>query len=67
MATMGTGKQFNTGRDFAAWLGLTPLNRSSGGKEKLARISIPLGTLLCTALPGSGWETGTFDDYWFSV
>lgn len=39
VATIGTGKQFSTGRDFAAWLGLTPLNRSSGGKEKLGCIS----------------------------
>ncbi len=39
VATIGTGQQFSTGRDFAAWLGLTPLNRSSGGKEKLGRIS----------------------------
>ena len=39
VATIGTGKQFGNGRDFAAWLGLTPLNRSSGGKERLGRIS----------------------------
>jgi len=39
VATIGTGKQFSTGRDFAAWLGLTPLNRSSGGKERMGRIS----------------------------
>lgn len=39
VATIGTGKQFNNGREFAAWLGLTPLNRSSGGKERLGRIS----------------------------
>src|SRR5690606_17981178 len=26
---------FKRGRDFAAWLGLTPLQRSSGGKQKL--------------------------------
>lgn len=38
-ATVGDGKQFKSGRDFAAWLGLTPLNRSSGGKERLGRIS----------------------------
>ena len=31
--------QFKSGREFAAWLGLTPLNRSSGGKERLGRIS----------------------------
>jgi transposase len=30
---------FRTGRDFAAWLGLTPLQRSTGGKRKLGAIS----------------------------
>lgn len=30
---------FKRGRDFAAWIGLTPLQRSSGGKERLGRIS----------------------------
>ncbi|MDJ0631132.1 MAG: IS110 family transposase [Rhodobacter sp.] len=39
LATIGDAKQFRTGRDFAAWLGLTPLNKSSGGKEKLGRIT----------------------------
>ena len=39
VATVGSGRQFNNGREFAAWLGLTPLNRSSGGKERLGRIS----------------------------
>ena len=39
VATVGTGRQFKNGREFAAWLGLTPLNRSSGGKERLGRIS----------------------------
>lgn len=38
-ATVGDGKQFKSGREFAAWLGLTPLNRSSGGKERLGRIT----------------------------
>ncbi len=31
--------QFKSGRQFAAWLGLTPLQNSSGGKERLGRIS----------------------------
>jgi len=31
--------QFRSGRQFAAWLGLTPLQRSSGGKERLGRIT----------------------------
>lgn len=31
--------QFKCGRDFAAWLGLVPRQHSSGGKERLGRIS----------------------------
>jgi len=31
--------QFKRGRDFAAWLGLVPRQHSSGGKERLGRIS----------------------------
>ena len=31
--------RFRSGRQFAAWLGLTPLQHSSGGKERLGRIS----------------------------
>ena len=31
--------QFRSGRQFAAWLGLTLLQHSSGGKERLGRIS----------------------------
>ncbi|WGD50850.1 IS110 family transposase [Bradyrhizobium sp. CB1650] len=30
---------FRCGRDFAAWLGLTPLQRSTGGKQKLGATS----------------------------
>jgi Transposase and inactivated derivatives len=30
---------FSKGRDFAAWLGLAPLQHSIGGKQKLGRIS----------------------------
>ena len=39
VATIGDAQQFKTGRDLAAWLGLTPLNKSSGGKERLGRIT----------------------------
>lgn len=35
----GDGKQFKRGRDLAAWLGLTPRQHSSGGKDKLLGIS----------------------------
>lgn len=31
--------QFRSGRQFAAWLGLTPRQASSGGKERLGRIT----------------------------
>lgn len=30
---------FSKGRDFAAWIGLTPRQRSSGGKNRLGRTS----------------------------
>ena len=30
---------FRAGRDFAAWLGLTPLQKSTGGKRELGAIS----------------------------
>lgn len=30
---------FKSGRDFAAWLGLVPRQHSSGGKERLGRVS----------------------------
>jgi transposase len=39
ISTIGNGKQFKRGRDFAAWLGLTPRQHSSGGKERLLGIS----------------------------
>jgi transposase len=38
-ATVSDPAQFRSGRQFAAWLGLTPLNNSSGGKDRLGRIS----------------------------
>jgi transposase len=39
VATVGDPGQFTSGRQFAAWLGLTPLQKSSGGNERLGRIS----------------------------
>lgn len=38
-ASITDPRQFRSGRQFAAWLGLTPLQKSSGGKERLGRIS----------------------------
>lgn len=38
-ATVADPHQFRSGRQFAAWLGLTPRQRSSGGKDKPGRIT----------------------------
>lgn len=38
-ATVGDARVFQNGRQFAAWLGLTPSQYSSGGKPKLGRIT----------------------------
>ncbi|MDG1457911.1 MAG: transposase [Pseudoprimorskyibacter sp.] len=39
IASIRDGHPFRNGCEFAAWLGLTPANKSSGGKEKLGRIT----------------------------
>ncbi len=39
MASVGDGRQFKRGRELAAWLGLTPGQHSSGGKDRLLGIS----------------------------
>jgi transposase len=39
VAKLGTATQFSSGRECAAYLGLTPRQHSSGGKEKLLGIS----------------------------
>jgi transposase len=39
VATAGDARQFRSGRQFAAWLGLVPRQQSSGGKDRLGRIS----------------------------
>ena len=38
-ASVTDANQFASGRQFAAWLGLTPRQNSSGGKERLGRIT----------------------------
>lgn len=39
VAAVGDAKQFKTGRDFSAWLGIVPNQHSSGGKTSLGGIS----------------------------
>jgi transposase len=62
---------FKSGRDFAAWLGLTPRQQSSGGKEKLGAITKQGNRYLrkmlvvgCTsALRVAGKRKGTLADW----
>ena len=39
VATIGDSAQFRSGRQLSAWLGLVPRQHSSGGKDRLGRIS----------------------------
>jgi transposase len=39
LALAPPAQSFNSGRDFAAWLGLTPLQHSTGGRERLGKVS----------------------------
>lgn len=39
LATIGDVKRFDSGRDLAAWIGLTPRAHGSGGKQKLLSIT----------------------------
>ena len=39
VVTIGDASLFHSGRQLAAWLGLVPRQHSSGGKERLGRIS----------------------------
>lgn len=50
VAAVGDAKQFASGRDMAAWVGLVPSQHSSGGKERLGHISKRGDTYLRTLL-----------------
>jgi transposase len=39
VATVGAPQEFSNGRQFSAWLGLTPKQHSTGGKTRLGRIT----------------------------
>jgi transposase len=39
VASVADPKAFRSGRDFSAWIGLVPKQKSSGGKDKLGNIS----------------------------
>ena len=50
VASLGDAKNFDGGRQVAAWLGLVPKQHSSGGKQKLLSISKRGDTYLRTLL-----------------
>lgn len=50
VATIGDAREFNNGRQLAAWLGLVPKQHSSGGKQTLLGISKRGDTYLRTLL-----------------
>ena len=49
-ATVPDAKVFKSGRQFGAWLGLTPRQHSSGGRTRLGRISLRGNVYLRTLL-----------------
>lgn len=50
VATIGDGREFTHGRQLSAWLGLTPVQHSSGGKQRLGQISCRGDSYLRTLL-----------------
>ena len=73
VAAIGDGKQFRSGREFASWLGMVPRQNSSGGKERLGRISkngnAYVRTLLitgATALLRGSYRSKAAGGQWFS-
>ena len=75
VATIGSAHSFANGRQFAAWLGLVPMQHTSGGRTRLGRISCRgdgyLRTLLtqgaCSTLQRAkavSWEKATAEQRW---
>ena len=75
VATIGSAQDFKNGRQFAAWLGLVPVQHSSGGRSRLGRISCRgdsyLRTLLIQGARSSlqrakavPWEKATPEQRW---
>lgn len=66
VATIGRGRDFKNGRQFAAWLGLVPRQFSTGGKPKLGRITrrgdVYLRTLLVHGARSELTRTARRDD-----
>jgi transposase len=67
VATVGDGRDFKNGRQFAAWLGLVPRQYSTGGVARLGRITKRgdryLRTLLVHGARSEMTRTAKRDDY----
>lgn len=50
VATVGSAQDFKNGRQFSAWLGMVPMQHSSGGRQRLGRISCRGDSYLRTLL-----------------
>ena len=50
VATVGAAREFKNGRQLSAWLGLAPTQHSSGGRDRLGRISCRGDSYLRTLL-----------------
>ena len=59
VATVGKGHDFSCGRQFCAWLGLVPGQYSSGGKQRLGRITKAGDSYLRTLLIMGGKAVST--------
>lgn len=56
VAMIGNGHEFRCGRQFAAWLGLTPGQYSSGGKTRKAnRVARRCEKLLANGYAEGSW------------
>jgi transposase len=75
VSTVGSAQDFKNGRQFAAWLGLVPMQHSSGGRSRLGRISCRgdgyLRTLLIQGARSSlqrakavAWDKATPEQRW---
>lgn len=67
VATVGNARLFKNGRQFASWIGLTPREHSTGGKQRLGRISkrgnAYLRTLLVHGARSELMHTARRDDH----
>jgi len=50
VASIGNGREFNNGRQLSAWIGLVPVQHSSGGRQRLGAISCDGDAYLRTLL-----------------